>query len=281
MRLAILSDVHGNLPALEAVLKDLERSQPDGFIVAGDFIGGPQPNETICLLHSMKGWMIRGNSDNNFLRYADGEAPDAWQASKQWALTRWAYRHLEINNLEFLRSLPRQRVVDIENIPSIRVVHGSHRNPSESIFPDRDPCILDTILSEVKEPVFVCGHTHISWTFEQAGRVALNPGAVCGPLNGYIGAEYAVLSWENSRWQVELRQVPYDLERIRKAFHESGLLKEGGALARAFLQSIETGRNIAEDFLSHAYLLATEAGHNGCEVVPDAVWEQAAESFGW
>ena len=281
MRLAILADVHGNLPALEAVLKDLERSQPDGIIVAGDFIGGPQPNETIRLLREGQSWMIRGNSDDNLLRYADGEAPDAWQASKQWALTRWAYCHLDIDNLEFLRLLPRQRVVDIENIPSIRVVHGSHRNPSESIFPDRDPGILDAILSEVKEPVFVCGHTHRSWAFEQAGRVALNPGAVCGPLNGYVGAEYAMLSCENSRWQVELRRVPYDLERVSEAFHESGLLKEGGALARAFLQSIETGRNIAEDFLSHAYQLATEAGHKGCEVVPDAVWEQAAESFAW
>ena len=281
MRLAVLSDVHGNLPALEAVLEHLERSKPDAIIVAGDFIGGPQPNETIRLLRSLKGWMIRGNSDNYVLRFSAGEASDAWQVSHQWALTRWAYRHIEIGNLEFLRSLPCQRVVEIDNAPSIRVVHGSHRNPSESIYPDRDPGILDTILSEVKEPVFVCGHTHISWKFEQMGRLALNPGAVCGPLNGYVGAEYAMLSRENSRWHLEFRQVPYNLKRIREAFHDSGLVKEGGALARAFLQSIETGRNIADDFLSYAYRLAAEAGYKGCDVVPDAIWEQAAESFSW
>jgi len=281
MRLAILSDVHGNLPALEAVLEHLERSKPDAFIVAGDYIGGPQSNETIRLLRSLKGWMIRGNSDNYVLQFSAGEASDAMQVSHQWALTRWAYRHIEIGNLEFLRSLPCQRVVEIDNAPSIRVVHGSHRYPSESIFPDRDPGILDTILSEVKEPVFVCGHTHISWKFEQMGRLALNPGAVCGPLNGYVGAEYAMLSRENSRWHIEFRQVPYNLKRIREAFHDSGLVKEGGALARAFLQSIETGRNIADDFLSYAYRLAAEAGYKGCDVVPDAIWEQAAESFSW
>ena len=279
MRLVILSDVHGNLPALEAVLNHIGQPVPDGVIVAGDFIGGPQPNETIRLLRSMKGWMIRGNSDDYVLQLSAGEAPDAWQVSRQWALTRWAYRHLEMDNLEFLRSLPHQRVVEIDNVPCIRVVHGSHRNPSESIFPDRAPGILDTIFSEVKEPVFVCGHTHISWKYEQVGRLALNPGAVCGPLSGFVGAEYALLWRENGRWQVELRQAPYDLKRIREAFYDSGLMKEGGALARAFLLSIETGRNIADDFLSCAYRLAAEAGYNGCEVVPDSVWDQAAESF--
>jgi putative phosphoesterase len=281
MQLAVLSDIHGNLPALEAVLKDLEPLTLDGMIVAGDFIGGPQPNETIQLLRAHSAWMIQGNSDDNILRFASGQAPTAWQTSRQWALTRWNYQNISSENLAFLAALPHQRVVSMGTLPSIRVVHGSHRHPAESLLPNRDPNLVDLIFSEVQEPVFVCGHTHISWQIVRCERLAFNPGAVCGPLNGYVGAEYSLLEWQTGRWHVELRQVSYDLREIRRAFHLSGLLQEGGALARSFLRSIETGQNVAEDFLSHAYRLAAEAGHPDCDVVPDMIWDEAAETFDW
>ena len=281
MHLAVLSDIHGNLPALEAVLQDLQSWDISGIIVAGDFIGGPQPIETIRRLRSLDAWMIRGNSDDNLLRYGNGLAPQAWYSSHQFALLRWAHRHIDKDAFEFLQSLPQQRVVHMPGTEAIRVVHGSPRNPYESIFPDREPITLDVALAQVDEPVFVCGHTHSPWTVKRHGRLALNPGAVCGPLNGYVGAQYALLTWQDSHWQVDHRAVDYDLEQIRVAFRESGLLDEGGALARSFLRSIETGQNRADWFLSYAYGLAAEAGHKGCSVVPDEIWERAAATFDW
>ncbi len=77
------------------------------------------------------------------------------------------------------------------------------------------------------------------------------------------------------------RVVRYDLGRVRAAFGESGLLQEGGALARCFLLSIETGRNVAEDFLAYARGLAQRAGQAGSPVIPDEIWEQAATTYGW
>ena len=281
MHLAVLSDIHGNLPALEAVLQDLQSWDMSGIIVAGDFIGGPKPIETIRRLRSLDAWMIRGNSDDNLLRYGNGLAPQAWYSSHQFALLRWAHRHVDKDAFEFLQSLPQQRVVHMPGTEAIRVVHGSPRNPYESIFPDREPITLDVALAQVDEPVFVCGHTHIPWTVKRHGRLALNPGAVCGPLNGYVGAQYALLTWQDSHWQVDHRAVDYDLEQIRVAFRESGLLDEGGALARSFLRSIETGQNGADWFLSYAYSLAAEAGHKGLSVVPDEIWERAATTFDW
>ena len=129
--------------------------------------------------------------------------------------------------------------------------------------------------------MFVCGHTHIPWKVVRHGRLALNPGAVCGPLNGETGAQYALLTWQDRHWQVDHRVVAYDLELIRAAFRESGLLDKGGALARAFLRSIETGQNVADWFLTYAYRLAADAGHGECEVVPDELWEHAAATFDW
>lgn len=281
MRLAVMSDVHGNLPALEAVLKDLQQYEPDGVIVAGDFVGGPQPVETIRLLRSLECWMIRGNGDSGLVEHAAGNAPAAEYVCLQFALARWANAHVDQETLDFLRSLPEQRVVHIPGTPAIRVVHGSPRNPSESIFPDRDLAALDLALAQIGEPVLVCGHTHIPWSLERNGRLALNSGAVAGPLNGEVGAQYALLIWQGDRWQVVHRTVPYDLERIRTAFRESGLLEQGGALARAFLLSIETGKNVAEDFLSYAYDLTAQAGFKGNDVVPDNIWEQAATTLDW
>jgi predicted phosphodiesterase len=257
----------------------MDRHNLDGIIVAGDYTGGPHSNETLQLLRGLDRWMIRGNSDDNLIRYDTGVAPDSWKTSKQWALTRWTLHQLEKDNLDYLKSLPNQLVVEFHDKPPIRVVHGSHRDPSESLFPHIDPGIIEGIFNEVIEPVFICGHTHISWKHERDDRLALNPGAVCGPLNGFVGSEYAILSWENDRWHAELHQVCYDMDLIRIDFTESGLLAEGGALAKAFLRSIETGLNIAEDFLSYAYKLSENAGYHGYEVVPDHIWDQADRTF--
>lgn len=280
MHLAVMSDVHGNLPALESVLEDLKQYELDGIIVAGDFIGGPHPVETIRMLRTLDAWMIRGNSDSRLVERAAGNMP-AKYTCLQFALARWASARVDQETTDFLKSLPEQRVVNIPGIPAIRVVHGSPRNQSESIFPDPDLSTLDLALAQISEPILVCGHTHIPWSMERNGRLALNPGAVTGPLNGDVGAQYALLTWQEERWQVVHHTVTYDLERIRADFRESGLLEEGGALARAFLLSIETGENVADDFLGYAYGLMTDAELEESDVVPDDVWEQAAATFDW
>jgi putative phosphoesterase len=280
MRLAVLSDVHGNLPALEAVLDNLRQHAVDGIIVAGDFTAGPHADETIGLLRSLGSWTIRGNGDTAQVRYDAGDAPETWRTSRQFVLLRWSHRHLTRESLEYMKSLPEQRVVEIAGTAPIRVVHGSPRDPTEGLGPD-DPASLDWALAHTTEPVLVCGHTHIPWKLERDGKLALNPGAVCGPLNGDTRAQYALLTWYDNRWRAAHYAVPYDLERIRAAFRESGLLEEGGAMARAFLLSIETGQDVWGDWLSHAYRLAANAGYMNRDMVPDDIWEQAAATFDW
>jgi len=300
MRLAVLADVHGNLPALEAVLADLQQHDIDGIIVAGDLIGGgPQSVEVVRLLRSLGCRMIRGNNDDYFLTYDAGDAPEGWRTSYQWAVLRWSYHSLDRETLDFIASLPEQRVVALDSAEPIHVVHGSPASPSARLFPDRDPAKLhwfrkagllppghdpdrlNLALEKVKEPVLVCGHTHIPWAQEQDGRLALNPGAVCNPLDGDVRAQYALLTWQDNRWQVEHQAVDYDLGRIRAAFRESGLLAEGGAFAQACLLGIETGHNVAGHFLSHVYELATETGFEKHDVVPDTAWDRAVATFNW
>jgi predicted phosphodiesterase len=300
MRLAVLADTHGNLPALEAVLADAWQQGVDGIIVAGDFTtGGPHQLETISLLRSLGSWMIRGNSEGYLLAYDVGDVSDSWRVSKQWASVRWSYLRLNRETLDFIAALPEQRVVTLDDAAPIRVVHGSPRSPSEHLFPDqdpvsldafrraglllpgRDPAKLDQALAQIKEPVLVCGHSHIPWKQEQDGRLVLNPGSVGAPINGDVRAQYALLTWRDGHWQAEHRAIAYDLGRIRAAFRESGLLEEGGAFARAWLLDIETGQNVSGRFVSYTHDLVAEAGYEGSSVVPDSIWEQAIATFDW
>jgi putative phosphoesterase len=281
MKLAIMADVHGNLPALEAVLADMEQWQPGAILVAGDLSGGPDQDETCRRLRELGAWMIRGNSDTNMLRFTGEDLPPLWQTSKQFALYRWTFENLSAETTSLLKNLPEQRVVHLNGIPPIRLVHGSPRHPSEKLLPDQDNKLIESILDQMEEKVLVCGHTHIPWMVEKGSRLAMNPGAVCGPNNGVCGAQYALIDYGGGGWQVEHRLLPYDIGSVRHKFSKSGLLDNAGVIARVYLLTIETGIDIAEIFLPYAHDLAESAGYQDCQVVPDEIWDLADSTFNW
>jgi putative phosphoesterase len=279
MRLAVLADIHGNLPALEAVLNDLRDEPVDGFIVAGDMVAGPNSDEVVERLRELNAWMIRGNNDNYLLKFASGSAPDWWYTAQQWAFTRWCFQQTDPATLEFLRSLPEQRVLALPGTSAMRVLHGSPRDVSELIYPDRDLSLLDLALGMTAEPVLIFGHTHEAWQLLRNGRLTLNPGAVSGSLVKSACANYAVMTWQAGDWKAELREVKYDILALRASFHETGLLEAGGAFARAVLFDFENGANTVPALVEHAYKLAANAGYPDCEFVPDEIWDQAANTF--
>jgi hypothetical protein len=111
------------------------------------------------------------------------------------------------------------------------------------------------------------------------GKLALNPGAVAGTRIGPL-AQCALLSWTGERWQVDQYSVPYDIQAVRDAFAIRGLLEAGGALARAYLLSLETDFDYMMAFLRHAAAYAMAAGAMEMPV-PDEIWDQASASFNW
>jgi putative phosphoesterase len=281
MKIAVLSDVHGNMPALEAVISAIEDQEIESIIVAGDLIGGPNPNETIELLQSLGCILIVGNMDLNLLKLARGKGPKEWYSFKQYGDLRWTNEHIKPEVLDFLESLPEQQVIPIKKDMSIRVVHGSPRSPYEAIFPDRDPDVLNAVIQEMQEQVLVCGHIHVPWKKTIEGKLIFNPGAVSAPLNGHAGAHYAILDFVDDEWKVDHKTASYDTAIIKRAYIESGLLEAGSGYARVFLRACETGLNYYEMFMGHAHLIAKEAGYQDIEYFPDDVWEQAVDTFPW
>ena len=279
MRLAVLSDIHALLPALESVLVEIEREGVDGIIAAGDMLAGPNPVEVLQKLRELECWMIRGNQENYMLRYYSGQAPDWWYTSRQWAFMHWNYQQLDAPTLQFIAGLPEQRSIHLAGTDAIRVVHGSPRNVSELIYPEKDISALDFALSLVSEPVIIFGHTHLSWQMRRDNRLALNPGALSGNFTGKVCGSYAMLEWEKDGWHAELRDVFYDLDAIKNAYIKSGLLQAGGAFATYWLLSIETGINYLPRFVDLAFQMARQASNTEIEYVPDSIWEQANQLF--
>jgi len=299
MKLAVLADVHGNLPALEAVLDDVETQRVDGIIVAGDFAGGPQPREVFDWLRASATWIIRGNGEDYLLDYYTGVAPAGWRDSGQWASMRWSYDQFTARDLDEIAAMPEQQVLAFDGLDPIRVLHGSPRRATEHVRPDPARggltlhgdgsillgnatalCVRDAV-ALIGEPVMICGHSHVPWSQRLDGRLALNPGSVGNPLNGDVRAQYALLVWDGSSWAVTHRALPYDLNLVRRAFQASGYLDVAGAFALTCLLSVETGYNATGEFLTHAARLAHEAGCGGAVVVPDDVWQRAIDSFDW
>ncbi len=281
MKIALLSDVHGNLPGLQAVIDDLQSYQPDLILVAGDLIAGPYPNETLSLLSERGAVMIKGNTDLTLLRFVRHETPEQWHHLRQFGLMQWNARNVSAKSLAFLESLPEQRVIALPGTDPIRLVHGSPRDPYESILPEQDISVLDRSLEMITEPVLAHGHTHQPYIQHRDGKVAVNPGAVAGPLNGEVGAQYARLEWHEGRWEADLRLVKYDLALIRYGFEESGLLEQGGPVARCFLASHENGKDSWMAFLNFAYQMVAEAGIENCSGVPDEILSRAEAEFNW
>lgn len=279
--LAVLSDVHGNLPALRSVLAEIRNHHPHALVAAGDYLGGPHPNETIELLREHDALMILGNWDLSVLALAAGEAPASWSTARQFAPLRWSLEELGPDPLRFLRTLPEQLSLAPTGAPALRVVHGSPDDPSESLLPVGSERRLAAIAGEIAEGVLVCGHIHEPWKKVVNGVQFINPGAVSAPLYGDPRASYATLRLEGSSWYAEHHSVIYDLAAIRRDYHETGFLERGGAFARAFLLSCQTGERVGEAFRDHAAQLAERAGVAGLDYFPDGIWEEAERTFRW
>jgi predicted phosphodiesterase len=294
-----LADIHGNLPALEAVLADVERQPVDGFLVAGDITGGPQAGDTIARLCALDSLLIRGNGEEYLLDYHTGRAPASWYAGDLWANLRWSYQRLDQAALALIARLPDQRTVCLNGTAPIRVLHGTPWSSREFLYPDGDPVALDAfrragllpeghriprlmdLLREIEEPVLICAHSHIPWTQGSEDLLVVNPGSVGAPNNGDPRAQYALLTWQSGRWRVTLRRVAYDLDDIRSAYRETGLLAAGGVVAVAFLLGVVTGENVPGRFLASVRRLVTDAGLEPHDVVPDKLWQEAIATFDW
>ncbi len=254
-RLAVIADIHGNMPAFEAVISDLAAQAVDEVLVAGDLVGrGPEGSRVVRRVCEL-GWSaIGGNHEDYLLTFRRREVPSDWLRAREWAAARWMAAELDDESAAWLEKLP----FSIGR-PNLRVVHGTPQTDREGIGPWTGDEEIAEHLASVEERVLVCAHTHRPLIHESDAGLVVNVGAVGLPFNRDHRAQYAIFTAGGRHgWQVELRQVAYDLERIFEIYESSGFLAAGGVTSRLLRMELEHASPILVPFLEWAKLTSVE-----------------------
>jgi len=229
VRIAVLSDIHGNLSALEAVLRDAADRGVDGFLHLGDLVGyGPRPLECVERVRAVGFAGVVGNYDLAVC-HEDAEAgltsylkPSISDVGRLTYL--WTREHVDAGSREFLSGLPAQiRVEEGERV--FLFTHGSPERPNEYLLPDTPEERLTRLFAGTGAHVLVVGHTHLPQVREVGGHLLLNPGSVGRPKDGDLRASYLVLDTE-SGLRVEHVRVEFDVESVATDSIRSGLPPE-------------------------------------------------------
>lgn len=241
LRIAVLSDVHANPFALEAVVEDIARQRVDEVLLGGDLVGrGPLGSQVLDMVKEL-GWpSVRGNHEDYTLSFRRGHVHTSWLTAPEWAASRWMAAELRDDQIEFIDALPFS--LTSAAAPSLRVVHGSPASNCEGIGPWTSDKIIQSHLSAVEESLLVCAHTHRPMIRQTPGGLVVNVGSVGLPFNADPRAQYAIFTRKNNAWSTELRQVDYDREAFYRAYETSGFKEAGGITADLLLHELRAAR---------------------------------------
>lgn len=307
MKYAVVSDIHGNYPALRAVLEDARRQGITRFLFAGDYcISGPWPDECVAAIKAIhEKHIIRGNEEK-YLENLIGKDPSQW-TDGQMQVSYWCYRNMSEDSLEYVLSLP--HTVDFEcNGTMIHMAHSSmdflgtypfytwnsvvvaERNKEAGADPEKileemsaerenDPVFQEAV-SNLERGVYIFGHSHLQWSCKAKGREVylINPGSCGLPLDGIRDiAPYTVLEIaEDGQVKIEEKRLPFDKTAYISAFMQTGQFREAGVWSKVIMQELDKAREHIHFFLAFAEQYAEKIGDKRRPFAMDT-WEKAYE----
>lgn len=222
--IALISDVHGNLPALEAVLDDASRCVVDETWNLGDVLGyAPFPKEVLATLRRVEVLNLIGNYDLKVLDFPQKAA--TWKNKKapaKYVGFQWNHARLSKDNIAFLKALPEQVRRSVDGLEAL-LVHGSPASIDELLNSHTPAARFRELAQMAKADLVVCGHSHEPFVRQVGKTLFVNPGSVGRPEGGDPRASYAVLTFCDGAVRAELRRVPYDIERVVRAVHAAEL----------------------------------------------------------
>ncbi len=180
MKIAALYDIHGNLPALEAVLSEIDREEVDMIVVGGDIVPGPMSRVVLEILMSLGdrvSW-IRGTCERDVVEAFDGGTLSHIKSQEVRANTEWTARQMEQSHRDFMAGLPDRISFHVEGVGEVLFCHGSPRSDMEILTVATPEERLREALAGVKEDVVVCGHTHMQFDRVCDGKRVVNAGSV-------------------------------------------------------------------------------------------------------
>jgi len=225
-QMAVITDIHGNLLALQAVLARIAQLGIETVVCGGDLVGyGPRPNEVCALIAERELPAIYGNYDYAIARdeedcgcaYVDQHDRDLGALSVAWTLARTSRE-----SKDFMRDLPFDLHLRVGRA-GVHLVHGSPRKVNEYLFEDKPARLYERLAGAESDRTLVFGHTHKPWVHEYGGVLFVNCGSVGKPKDGDPRAAFAVLSATARGLKARIERVAYDARTVAAEVREAGL----------------------------------------------------------
>jgi predicted phosphodiesterase len=296
-RIAVLADIHGNLPALEAVIEALERLQPDLVLLNGDLINCvPFSAQVIDRVRSQDWAVVRGNHEFYYLNFGTERAPSDSQDPLRWGQLHWLVEQISSTQGRYLALLPDERTLYLPGLQPIGMAHGVPGNNRVGFYNELPDAQVAEKLHQVTPRTFISAHTHVQvdrhiyrqmaealtptsnlTSIHEKARLRhwhlINPGSIGLPLNGNPQAQFALLEAVSEEkqpggWQVTFQHVPYDRRPALAAYHESGMAVAGGVMATLFYWQLVSARPEVNYF----FRWAKSNGLNPDQAINDAFY---------
>lgn len=232
-KIAMLADIHGNLPALDAVLAQIAAEGIERVVCLGDVASlGPQPREVIARLRALGCPVVLGNTDAMLLALehnASAPPSDDWRYED---FDQWCAAQLTADDFAYLRTFQPTISVPLDDRMTLLCYHGSPGSYDERITAETTDAALQEMLAVMPAQLYAGGHTHQQLLRRHREVLVLNPGTVgfakdaiapAAPMRNPSWAEYAVLAWDGGQLEVSLRRVPFDLDALFAALDASGI----------------------------------------------------------
>jgi putative phosphoesterase len=228
-RVAVITDIHGNLTALEAALDWIDDAGIERIYCGGDLVGyGAYPNEVCALIEEHRIPTIYGNYDYAIARDMD-DCGCAYVTEHDRELGRqsiaWTLEHTDQAAKDFMRELPFELRFEVDDIP-VHLVHGSPRKVNEYLFEDKPASLYERLAAAEDAKALVFGHTHKPWVRGYGGVLFVNCGSVGKPKDGDPRACFAILERTGAELDVTIQRVEYDAEAAARDVAAAGLPSE-------------------------------------------------------
>lgn len=222
MKIAFISDIHGNAVALEAVLEDIRKKNIEKICVLGDICyRGPEPKKALELVRSLQADVIKGNADEWVVRgVKQGEVPET--ALEMMNKERdWIFSKLESTDIEYLSQLPTELKL-VEQGIDIYAFHATPASLFEVIPQNAEDILLqDKVLSKQDSAIYLYAHIHKPYIRYLNGKVIMNIGSVGLPFDGVAKASYGLISIHETGFSTSIERVDFDTEKVMKQYIES------------------------------------------------------------
>ncbi|MBO5346697.1 MAG: metallophosphoesterase family protein, partial [Lachnospiraceae bacterium] len=226
MKLAVMSDIHGNYIALQKCLEFALSQSVENFLFLGDYHGElAYPQRTMDILYALREkyscYFIRGNKEDYWKSYKQcGEKGWEYQNSTTGSLL-YTYENLTETDFAFLTTLPAVQTIAFPNLPAITACHGSPRKANEKMLPGVTATY--DLMEQDTNSLILCGHTHVQGEIEHTGKRLLNPGSVGVPLHSDGKTQFLILHGSDGTWHPEFLSLNYDVEQIISDLYKEGL----------------------------------------------------------